>query len=173
MDKLGANISAVENIVKRIEINTLIEVNAQKQRVLNYFMKADPQDDLATSIKLRHSMTGLWLTEPTDFIRWIDTPGSKLWLTGRSGAGKTVLAGSVIQEGLSRSHPSNNIGVALFFCDDKDSRTWETINILGAIANQLARQNKEARRTGDREHATHSQFHCMLLHGLEISRMYP
>ncbi|KAG8673653.1 hypothetical protein FPOAC1_006967 [Fusarium poae] len=144
IDKLGENISKVEKIVKRVEINTLIEVNAQKQRILNYFMKADPQDNLATSIKLRHSMTGLWLTESTDFVRWIDTPGSKLWLTGIPGAGKTVLAGSVIQEVLSRSYSRNDIGVAFFFCDYKNPKTWETVNILGAIANQLARQRKEA-----------------------------
>ncbi|CAF3655339.1 unnamed protein product [Fusarium graminearum] len=119
-------------------------LNAQKQQVLNYFMKADPQDNLATSIKLRHSMTGLWLTESTDFVRWIETPGSKLWLTGIPGAGKTVLAGSVIQEALSRSYANHSIAVAFFFCDYKDPKTWETVNILGAIANQLARQGKEA-----------------------------
>ncbi|PCD28387.1 hypothetical protein FGRA07_03526 [Fusarium graminearum] len=119
-------------------------LNAQKQQVLNYFMKADPQDNLATSIKLRHSMTGLWLTESTDFVRWIETPGSKLWLTGIPGAGKTVLAGSVIQEALSRSYANHSIAVAFFFCDYKDPKTWETVNILGAIANQLTRQGKEA-----------------------------
>ncbi|KAK6716486.1 hypothetical protein SNK04_007433 [Fusarium graminearum] len=144
MDKLGESISKVEKIVKRIEINTLIDLNAQKQQDLNYFMKADPQDNLATSIKLRHSMTGLWLTESTDFVRWIETPGSKLWLTGITGAGKTVLAGSVIQEALSRSYANHSIAVAFFFCDYKDPKTWETVNILGAIANQLARQGKEA-----------------------------
>ncbi|KAM0306796.1 hypothetical protein ACHAPM_001369 [Fusarium culmorum] len=144
MDKLGESISKVEKIVKRIEINTLVDLNAQKQQVLNYFMKADPQDNLATSIKLRHSMTGLWLTESTDFVRWIDTPGSKLWLTGIPGAGKTVLAGSVIQEALSRSYANHNIAVAFFFCDYKDPKTWEAANILGAIANQLARQRKES-----------------------------
>jgi Cdc6-like AAA superfamily ATPase len=141
-EKLGEDISSIEKIVKRIEINTLIDVDAQKQHVLDYFMKTNPQRNLETSIRLRHAMTGLWLTESPDFFRWLDTPGSKLWLTGIPGAGKTVLAGSVIQEALSRS--SHDVGVAFFFCDYKDPETWSTSNILGAVANQLARQKKEA-----------------------------
>ncbi|GKU03691.1 hypothetical protein FLAG1_05771 [Fusarium langsethiae] len=42
IDKLGESISAVERIVKRIEINNLIDVNAHKKRILNYFVKVDP-----------------------------------------------------------------------------------------------------------------------------------
>ncbi|RGP70058.1 ankyrin repeat [Fusarium sporotrichioides] len=42
IDKLGESISAAEKIVKRIEINTLIDANAHKKRILNYFMKVDP-----------------------------------------------------------------------------------------------------------------------------------
>ncbi|KAM0553082.1 hypothetical protein ACHAPJ_007630 [Fusarium lateritium] len=143
-DELAKKISAVGEIVRRIEINTLIDVNTQKQRVLDYFMKTNPQTNLETSIRLRHSMTGLWLTESPTFTRWLETPSSKLWLTGIPGAGKTVLAGSVIQEALSRSYSTQNIGVAFFFCDYKDPTTWQTVDILGAVISQLARQKDEA-----------------------------
>ncbi|KAF4957510.1 hypothetical protein FSARC_11278 [Fusarium sarcochroum] len=151
-DELGKQISAIGEVVRKIEINTLIDVNDKKQRVLDYFMKRNPQPSLETSIRLRHSMTGLWLTESPNFVRWLDTPSSKLWLTGIPGAGKTVLAGSAIQEVLSRSYSTQGIGVAFFFCDYKDSATWQTVNILGAVASQLARQNNEAFDTLNRYH---------------------
>ncbi|KAF5599961.1 hypothetical protein FPANT_2917 [Fusarium pseudoanthophilum] len=142
-DDIDKKIMALGEVARRIEINTMIVVNKRKRRILTHFMKANPQPALQTSIKLRHSMTGLWLTESPTFIRWLETPGSKLWLTGIPGAGKTILAGSVIQEALSHSYASRKTGVAFFFCDYKDPETWKIVNIFGALASQLARQSDE------------------------------
>ncbi|KAF9769047.1 hypothetical protein IL306_013603 [Fusarium sp. DS 682] len=143
-DDIDKKITALGEVARRIEINTTIAINDRKKRILDHFMKANPQPALQTSIRLRHSMTGLWLTESPNFIRWLETPSSKLWLTGIPGAGKTVLAGSVIQEALSRSHACERIGVAFFFCDYKEPSTWNIVNIFSALASQLARQNDES-----------------------------
>lgn len=143
-DEIDKKIAALGEVARRIEINTTIAINDRKKRILDHFMKVNPQPALQTSIRLRHSMTGLWLTESPTFVRWLETPGSKIWLTGIPGAGKTVLAGSVVQEALTRSHTSRKIGAAFFFCDYKDSKTWNIVNILGALASQLARQNDES-----------------------------
>ncbi|KAF5009576.1 hypothetical protein FDECE_4234 [Fusarium decemcellulare] len=143
-DGLGTQIVAIGEAVRRVEINTLIDVNDHKQSILNYFMTISPQPNLETSIRLRYPMTGLWLTESASFRYWLETSGSKLWLTGIPGAGKTVLAGSVVQEALTRAHASSNTSAAFFFCDYKDSKTWSSVNILGAVSSQLARQKDEA-----------------------------
>ncbi|KAI5461698.1 hypothetical protein BGZ63DRAFT_241162 [Mariannaea sp. PMI_226] len=142
--ELEKEVTAIKHAVKKIEINTLIAVDGQKKRVLDFFMEVSPQPSLETSIKLRHAMTGLWLTESQGFISWLETPGSKLWLTGIPGAGKTVLAGSVIQEALTRSYASSEISAGFFFCDYKNPATWDMVKILGALASQLARQKDEA-----------------------------
>ncbi|KAJ4230960.1 hypothetical protein NW759_002943 [Fusarium solani] len=143
-NKLSNQLATIKETVKRIEINTLIDVDRKKRRILDFFMPVNPQPDLETSVRLRHVLTGLWLTESPAFDHWLHTPGSKLWLTGIPGAGKTILAGSVIQEALPRSHDAPGIGAAFFFCDYKDPSTWNTANILGATASQLARQKEEA-----------------------------
>lgn len=142
--ELDKQLATIGQTVAQIEVNTRIDVNDQKWRVLDFFMKVSPQPNLETSVKLRHPMTGTWLTESPRFLRWLETPGSKLWLTGIPGAGKTVIAGSVIQEALHRSYNNQQVGVAFFFCDYKNSETWETAAILGAVASQLARQKDEA-----------------------------
>ncbi|RSL66088.1 hypothetical protein CEP54_003914 [Fusarium duplospermum] len=142
--ELSNQVKTIEETVKRIEINTLIEVDRNKRRILDFFMAVNPQPNLETSVRLRHPLTGLWLTESSDFDHWLHTPDSRLWLTGIPGAGKTILAGSVIQEALAYSHDVPGIGAAFFFCDYKDTSTWKTTNILGAIASQLARQKEEA-----------------------------
>lgn len=142
---LPKEVSAITEAVRRVEINTQISLeDKQRLEVLNYSMEISPQENLEMSIKVRKPMTGLWLTGSPKFIDWLERPGSKLWLSGIPGAGKTVLAGSVIQEALTRSYTSDNIGVGFFFCDYKNKSTWTPIKILGAIASQLARQKTEA-----------------------------
>lgn len=144
VDGLGKQASSIEAIVKKIEINTQIAVDGEKQRVLDYFMKISPQGNLRKCIRDRHPMTGLWLTESPTFNDWLETPGSRIWLSGIPGAGKTVLAGSIIQEALTRSHEAGRVGVGFFFCDYRHSITCEPSSILGALASQIARQKDEA-----------------------------
>lgn len=129
------------------ELRTEILVDARKRRVLEFFLdteKVNPQTSLDINMKLRHPMTGLWLTESPVFIQWLDTPGSNIWLSGIPGGGKTVLAGAAIQETLTRASPNASIGAAFFFCDYKNENTLNNTNIIGAVASQLARQKHEA-----------------------------
>nr|APC57603.1 hypothetical protein [Pestalotiopsis fici] len=97
-----------------------------------------------SSWKLRHPGTGIWLTESLRFRTWLLEEGSKIWLSGIPGAGKTVLAGAAIREALQQVATVSNVGVAFFFCDYKNKKTWNITNILGAIATQLAWQNESA-----------------------------
>ncbi|KAJ9130936.1 Ankyrin repeat protein [Coniochaeta hoffmannii] len=144
VDDQAKSISDMAEVVKRIGITTQIAVDHEKEKILDYFIRVDPQPNLEMSIKLRHPMTGLWLTESPAFIQWLESPGSKLWLSGIPGAGKTVLAGAVVQDALSRSCAEPNVAVGFFFCDYKSPLTWDIANILGAVASQLARQKDEA-----------------------------
>lgn len=141
---LGKEVSKLTEIMKKVEINTQITVEEKQRQVLNYFMKINPQQNLEMSLKLRHPMTGLWLTNSYNFTAWLENPGSRLWLSGIPGAGKTVLAGSVIQEALTRSYNKKDVGVGFFFCDYKNKDTWDPASVLGAIASQLGRQKNEA-----------------------------
>ena len=127
---------------QRQEADTRIAIDTQRQKVLDSFGSCNPDKNHRMSLKLRHPGTGVWLTESNDFKRWLITPHSKLWLRGIPGAGKTVLASSVIQEALVASDPS--VAVAFFYCDYKDAATQDPLNILGSLARQLARQNGDA-----------------------------
>ncbi|KAI1178873.1 hypothetical protein F4777DRAFT_38863 [Nemania sp. FL0916] len=130
--------------ITNLQMLTRVEVDAERQRVLDFFLKVNPQSYLDTSLKLRHPGTGLWLTESVAFQQWIETTGSKIWLSGIPGAGKTVLTGAMVQKALEKGKGSPKIGVAFFFCDYKDPSTTVLSNILGAMASELARQSDQA-----------------------------
>lgn len=137
-------LSSIETTIKRLEIHTQITLSEAKKTVLDFFMKVSPQPNLEISVKLREPTTGLWLTASPSFTTWMEMPGSKLWLSGIPGAGKTVLAGVVIQDAIERSLSHPEVGVAFFFCDYKNQTTWNIVNVLGAIASQISRQNDDA-----------------------------
>lgn len=123
-------------------ITTRIERNSERTRILDFFMKHSPQENYDMSLGLRHPRTGLWLLRLPAFQNWLNSPGSKLWLSGIPGAGKTVLAATVIEAVLRKSN--DKIAVAFYFCDYKTEVTTLPNNILGAILAQLALQSEDA-----------------------------
>ena len=141
-DALADDIQDMKSKVEaRWAVETRIALDRERQEILHFFGKVDPFANHENSLKLRHPQTGLWLTEGETFKTWLHTPNSKLWLSGIPGAGKTVLAASVIEETIKESTP--NRAVAYFYCDYKDERTQDPVNILGSLATQLGRQSEK------------------------------
>jgi adenosine deaminase len=136
------------DIKRALTINTRIEMNSKRQAVLDFFAPVNPQYNFEMSLRLRHPLTGLWLTEGSIFQSWLhsndegDPKSARLWLSGIPGAGKTVLAGSIIEEALREMH--ENDATAFFFCDYKSAQSLVPTNILGTIAAQLAKQDDKA-----------------------------
>ncbi len=93
------------------------------------------------SLRLRHPGTGLWLIESDEFKSWLKFPNAKLWCYGIPGAGKTVLASSIVQEAIGQN--STNMAVAFFYCDYKNTATQDPRNILGPLGCQLALQDEQ------------------------------
>ncbi|KAI0550624.1 hypothetical protein F4679DRAFT_542036 [Xylaria curta] len=142
-DELLTRVNKIEESVEKYsQIRTQIHIDEGRQRVLDFFLKVDPQVLLDKSVKSRHSLTGLWLTESVAFSRWLHEPKSALWLEGIPGAGKTVLAGAMIEDSLRSS--SCNHAVAFFFCQFADEKSHDPVNLLATIASQIARQNPNA-----------------------------
>ncbi|KAI0197802.1 hypothetical protein F4808DRAFT_286564 [Astrocystis sublimbata] len=141
---IKSQLSSLQQDVSNLQMLTKVKIDDERLRILDFFLKVNPQPNLTTSIKLKHDGTCTWLMNHHIFQDWISTPGSKLWLSGIPGAGKTVLAGAIIQAAFSKATSSPNVGVAFFFCDYKDAKSLLLYNLLGAMASQLGRQNDQA-----------------------------
>ena len=127
---------------ERHEATTRIEIDRESQEILISFAKVEPRNNHRMSRKLRSPGTGLWLTEGQEFRQWLETDNARLWFYGIPGAGKTVLASSVIEEAIRISRSTD--AVAFFYCDYKDVATQDLSNILGSLAQQFAKQDEES-----------------------------
>jgi hypothetical protein len=105
-------------------------------------MEVDHQPHLEAALKSRHPMTALWITENDTLKQWRRGVMPSIWLNGAPGVGKTILAGSIIEETLKLSSPS--VAVAFYFCDHGDNLSILPVNVLGAIAAQVGMQNRDA-----------------------------
>ena len=142
-DEIRSTIEGIRTELKeRHEAETRIAVNEERKKILKSFAKVDSRSNHEMSRKLRSPGTGLWLTESQELKYWLETKNARLWLYGIPGAGKTVLASSVIEEALATVSPS--IALAYFYCDYKDVAKQDLVNILGSLAEQFARQDEES-----------------------------
>lgn len=119
-------------------------MDERRRKVLDLFTKGHPRSELEMSQTLRHPLTGLWLTEGAEFKEWCRVPGSRIWLSGIPGAGKSVIAGAIIDECMRIRQSSPRTALAYFFCTYRDTQTHESSNILSSLASQLARQDEKA-----------------------------
>ena len=150
---------------ERHEAETRVAITKETQEILNSFSKVDSRINFEMSRKLRSPGTGLWLTESQEFRHWLETENDRLWLYGIPGAGKTVLAASVVEEALQVVNPSTTI--AFYFCDYKNTASQDLRNILGSLAQQFAKQGEEScailrkfYKTQNPEHRPDFQYDC-------------
>ncbi|CAG8950619.1 hypothetical protein HYFRA_00002828, partial [Hymenoscyphus fraxineus] len=142
-NKMAEDISDLKSQLKsRWAMDTHITLGRERKQILDYFGKVDSTLNHQANLKLRHPLTGLWVTEGEMFRSWLRIRNSKLWLSGVAGGGKTVLAASLIEEAMDDS--SSNQAVAYFYCDYRDPEKQTPMNIIGSLAAQLARQAEEA-----------------------------
>ncbi|KAF7902945.1 hypothetical protein EAF00_002847 [Botryotinia globosa] len=107
------NIEAIRANVLGLRNEKAISLLNQKQKkIIEWIAPYDPSQrhqEIAT--KLRQPGTGQWFTKGDEFKCWLNEKASKLWLYG--------------------------IRLAFFYCDYKDTRTQDPLNILGSLVKQL------------------------------------
>ncbi|KAL8896941.1 MAG: hypothetical protein Q9192_002818 [Flavoplaca navasiana] len=130
------------HLKQRHKTDIRIAVDAKRQKILETFGKLDPKKSQKTASQLRQPGTGLWLTESQEYLQWARTDGSKLWLYGIPGAGKTVLAATLIEAALHTSDRTHV--VAFFYCDYNDPATQKPHLILGSLIQQFAKQEERS-----------------------------
>ncbi|KAJ7689306.1 hypothetical protein B0H17DRAFT_640612 [Mycena rosella] len=90
----------------------------------------------------RHSDTGKWLLERSEFQDWIYSQKSLLWLQGISGSGKTVLSSTIIETLRVRAE-----SLAFFYFDTNNLEQVTVTQLLCSLVTQLSVQAPAPDRT--------------------------
>ncbi|KAL8827130.1 MAG: hypothetical protein Q9170_007136 [Blastenia crenularia] len=97
---------------------------------LNFRVK---HQDIASA---RTTSTGEWLLKSPSFHAWLNGPDQVLWCHGMPGAGKTVLASTVIDH-LQERTTRSELGLAFIYCSYKERTEQSHINLISSLLRQL------------------------------------
>jgi Cdc6-like AAA superfamily ATPase len=140
---MGRDIQEIRGeLNRRQEIENRVLMDQKSKKVLDFYDKATSAAIHDISRKLRHPGTGFWFTKGKIFAEWLTSTNENLWLYGIPGAGKTVLASSLIETTLDNA--KDNQAVAYFYCDYRDSAKQNMAKILGSLIAQISLQRDQA-----------------------------
>ncbi|KIJ09033.1 hypothetical protein PAXINDRAFT_102380 [Paxillus involutus ATCC 200175] len=90
--------------------------------------------------KIVQRTTGEWLLKEQLYIDWRKLSAKFLWLGGKAGAGKSVLASGVIEDLLSGLADDETL--AYFYCDFRNPRCISPMEVLRSLTAQLLRNSE-------------------------------
>ena len=107
---------------------------------------SDPSPSHNSARELRHQQSGEWLLNSWDYTRWKSESGSRLWLCGKAGCGKTIISSTIIEDALMSFRPKINHAVAFFYFrydfKAEDTRITQYSHMLRSLIVQLSRQSQ-------------------------------
>lgn len=99
----------------------------------------DPLKQLQDVLAQKCGSTAQWIHEHETFQKWKDSPSNEvLWLTGGPGSGKTVMAGSIIDQ-LQKECDAGNSVLLYYFVDGKEAEKSNPLNVFPGLIYQLLR----------------------------------
>ncbi|KAK4170041.1 ankyrin repeat-containing domain protein [Cladorrhinum sp. PSN259] len=92
------------------------------------------QNELLTK---RAPNTGSHLLNSEVFTEWLGKKGQTIWCNGIPGAGKTVFAATVVDHLQQVFSKRTDIGIAVAYCNYKETDRQKPVNLLAAIWRQI------------------------------------
>ncbi|KAI9851904.1 MAG: hypothetical protein M1824_002443, partial [Vezdaea acicularis] len=111
-----------------------------RRLILEWISPLDFRPTHNAALSRRQSGTGNWFLESAQFIQWLQGEVKALWCLGLPGAGKTIIAATVIDH-LQREYTSTNTGIAYIYLNYKEQTEQTSVNLIGSLLQQLALQN--------------------------------
>ncbi|OAA61406.1 ankyrin repeat-containing domain protein [Cordyceps fumosorosea ARSEF 2679] len=160
--RIGASLALLNAFQARITrtatARLLRHVEDQEcQKILDWLSPAQYSREQSDLIARRHPNTGRWLLESAEFQRWLETPGAAMFCPGIPGAGKTILAASVVDHLLSDVQAGDGIGAAYIYLNFRRHDDQKLAHLLASLVKQLAQQDALAIEALKSMHSTHEK----------------
>ncbi|KAF1937062.1 hypothetical protein EJ02DRAFT_357676 [Clathrospora elynae] len=114
------------------------------REALNWISSLNFRTQQARHKSLMDQHTGDWFLHSQEFGSWLEQPSQTLFCPGIPGAGKTMMAATVvnyIENNVLNASASTNL--AYIFCDYKSEEEQSVDQLLGCLLQQLIQSNHE------------------------------
>ncbi|KAJ5725089.1 uncharacterized protein N7483_006446 [Penicillium malachiteum] len=125
-------------IEKQIVMQSAWRQSDEERKCLQLFRESNPYEDQKNRTPKRVLGTGNWFFENRKFLDWRENEGPDLlWLSAKPGSGKSVLARTLIDEGLVKLSHQKQSAVSYFFFKDISPYQRSALSAISAILHQL------------------------------------
>ncbi|KAK4896470.1 hypothetical protein LTR27_005686 [Elasticomyces elasticus] len=102
---------------------------AKLERILTWIRAPDVTSNHNGASLRRHPGTGQWFLDLADYLSWKYSYTARLWVRGKIGCCKTVLASTIIEDMRThcRAHPNCRLAYFYFTFSDDKKQSWEAL----------------------------------------------
>ncbi|KAF5572617.1 ankyrin repeat [Fusarium pseudoanthophilum] len=118
----------------------------QEERILKWLSPIDYEAQHFDFLERRQPETGEWLLNSVKYQNWVNGRGQALFCPGIPGAGKTIMAATIIDHLMVTHHSESTIGVAYIYCDFRRKSDQTVNNLLASILKQLIKHSPQRSR---------------------------
>lgn len=122
----------------------MLRAERYNDAISRWLQAPDISIDFNKALEARHPGSGRRLIEGETYQQWKSHPNSFLWLNGKPGCGKTILASTVIED-LQASLKCSPSAVIFFYFSFTDSQKQKFDRALRSLLIQLYHGNESAR----------------------------
>ncbi|KAI9566724.1 ankyrin repeat-containing domain protein [Boletus coccyginus] len=114
------------------------EIVSQKlMKLLRVFDALDCSRKQSQTSSTRQADTCMWLPATDAYMSWREGKDTFLWLQGKAGAGKSVLASSIIND-LNNMKKDGEL-LVYFYCDFRTGRSTSSVEVMRSLLAQLTK----------------------------------
>ena len=115
----------------------------ENRSLFEWLDPVQPHTNYEKAASLHEQHTGQWIFSNPAFQTWLDASSGTLWLHAKPGAGKTIMASTVITH-LNDLVSGKEAIVLYYFCDYKDPKTQSARKAIETLIADICRQNDRA-----------------------------
>ena len=127
-----------ENLERGVDI---LSTDDFIEKIHRWLSPPDPSLNYQKALDERHEGTGVWFIESKEFAKWRTKPNSFLWLHGKPGSGKSVLAATIIENVKDYCCLKPSTAVAYFYFDFAVNEKQLCGSMIRSLITQLSTQN--------------------------------
>jgi Cdc6-like AAA superfamily ATPase len=122
-----------DNVVKLIRHQD----NQERRNILDWLAKVDYASQHIDFIGRRQEGTGQWLLGSNEFQAWLNANNQILFCPGIPGAGKTILAATVVDYLCTKFQNEASVGIAYIYCNFRSQEKQRSADLLTSLLRQL------------------------------------
>jgi Cdc6-like AAA superfamily ATPase len=110
--------AAIDNLRISARVSSTIDAMVLTQRdreILSWLSLNESESNHNLACKKHQPMTGNWFLESTEFSQWSHSTKATLWLSGKTGSGKTIICSTIIEQIIEMCRSNSNAQCAYFY----------------------------------------------------------